>query len=164
MIMEFFSEVFFSFTFGGEALSLAASIQTISDYHSLGVQEAIDSNGGELLEGLRELITRHGLEKILEVQGYPGHGFLSVADYAGNDSLLIKTFIQQEFFSRNILWQGGFNVSFSHSKEYIDYTLAAADSVFTAYARINDQPVKGYLRGQTVIEPTFRQHVFKKKE
>src|SRR5450759_2996115 len=58
-IMRLMEEVFFSFTFGGEALSLAAAKATMDKLRAEPVTALLAQQGTKVMSGLAELIERH---------------------------------------------------------------------------------------------------------
>ena len=52
-VMKLMEEIFFSFTFGGEALSLAAAKATLTKLNSRPILETIRDRGIEVIEGTR---------------------------------------------------------------------------------------------------------------
>src|SRR3990172_6440582 len=105
-IMKLMEEVFFSFTFGGETLSLAASLATMSKLQKEPVLETIAARGSDLLAGLKSLIYRHQLGDCLSTAGHPAWSFLIIKDTPRCSQWLIRTFMLQEMFARGILWIG----------------------------------------------------------
>ena len=63
-------EVFFSFTYGGEALSLAAIVASINKLKRENVYEYVWKIGAELKKGVEELIAKHDLSEYLTIIGY----------------------------------------------------------------------------------------------
>ena len=77
-------------------------------------------------------------------------------DSSVNNPLALKSFIQQEFFKRGILWSGFHNISYSHTDEDIEYTLKAYREVLIYAKRaVQDDIVLNSLCGE-VVEPVFR--------
>jgi len=121
-IMEKFEDVFFSFTYGGEALSLAAIVATINKLKECNVHKHIEKWGTYLKEGVSKLIIKHSLSKYISITGYP---FKTVFNFKGTKTispLEMKTFFQQECAKRGILFIGYHLISYSHKKEDIDFT------------------------------------------
>jgi glutamate-1-semialdehyde 2,1-aminomutase len=114
-IMRLMEEVFFSFTFGGETLSLAASLATMRKLLREPVTKAMWERGNELTSGLRERIARHGAADLLENAAYP--------------QLHVKTLFLQEMFARGILTLATHNMSFAHSAADVRQLLDAYDEV-----------------------------------
>jgi len=120
------NDVFFSFTFGGETLSLAAAKSTLHYLKENPVIENIWQLGSYFINCLKQIIDNYDLEDFLEVKGFPSRFVLLCK---GNDSLLIKTFIQQECIKRGELFTGSFNLSFSHDTSIVDKTCDVLDYV-----------------------------------
>jgi glutamate-1-semialdehyde 2,1-aminomutase len=122
MLME---EVFFSFTFGGEMLSLAAAKAVLEKLRREPVLETIAARGARLASGLENLIEAHQLASIFAVKGHPSWSFLSISDAPGATMFEIKTLLMQELHQRGFLSVGTHNLSLAHRDEDIDALLAA---------------------------------------
>jgi len=128
-IMRLMEEVFFSFTFGGETLSLAASLATLRKLETEPVVATLAATGEKIVAGLRALIARHGVKHFLSVAGHPSWSFLifeNAADYPLN---AIKTLFLQEMFSRGVLMLATHNVSYAHTESDVRRLLTAYDEV-----------------------------------
>jgi glutamate-1-semialdehyde 2,1-aminomutase/spore coat polysaccharide biosynthesis protein SpsF len=155
-IMKHFEETFFSFTFGGEALSLAASLATLKE---IAENEVIAHNweqGGKIKDGLNTLAREFGMEDYVRCTGLPPRTVVGFFDEGGRESLLVKSLFQQECLKRGVLFSGGQNICFSHSNEDIDYTLrvyrAALEITRDAIRR---NQIEDVLEGEPV-QPVFR--------
>lgn len=157
IMKELESKVFFSTTFGGECLSLAALLATIKVYQRNSVLNHLWEVGKELKEGFEKIIKEMELEEVLEPRGLPPRWVIDFKNYNGNDSLTIKTFFQQEAIKRGILTSGYHNLSFSHTKQEIKKTLDVYQTVLEKLKRIlkNNQKVENFLEGEKV-KPVFR--------
>lgn len=155
-VMELFnSEVFSYTTFGGEALSLAASIATIKEIRDKNVPAYLDEKGGIIKDGYNEIAKEFGLENLTKCIGYNCRSMVTFAPEAGN-GLEVKALMQQEMIKRGILWAGFHNMCFSHSDEDIQYTLSAYREVMPILKEaIESKDVKSYLKGE-VLEAVFR--------
>ena len=58
--MEIFDEIFFSFTFGGETSSIAASLTTIEEIKKRGTIDYINKYGEKLITEFNLLSTKFG--------------------------------------------------------------------------------------------------------
>jgi glutamate-1-semialdehyde 2,1-aminomutase len=154
-VMSLFeNDVFFFTTFGGEALSLAASIACIEFIRDHGVTGHIARLGQELLDGLNRIIGVCGLGYV-SVSGYPFRSSMGFSPGAGNP-LEMKTLVQQELIQRGILWAGTQTLSFSHTAEDVRYTLDAfAASLETLKYAVETGNVGNLLKGET-LQPVFR--------
>lgn len=123
-VMKLMEEIFFSFTFGGETLSLAAARATLTRLKRDNVCERLASKGETIQVALRALIEEHALGKVFAISGHPSWTFLNISDGPGFSSFEIKTLYLQEVFARGILTVGTFNVSDAHSPSDIDRLIA----------------------------------------
>ncbi|MBI5888759.1 MAG: aminotransferase class III-fold pyridoxal phosphate-dependent enzyme [Deltaproteobacteria bacterium] len=129
-IMRFMEDVFFSFTFGGETLSLAAALTTMEKLQREPVIKTIWSQGAKILDGLTPLIKKHGLEDILSTAGKPCWSFLVFKDAKDYTMWELKTLFLQEIFARGVLTLTTHNMSYAHTDEDIAKLLKAYDEVF----------------------------------
>jgi glutamate-1-semialdehyde 2,1-aminomutase len=128
-IMMLMEEVFFSFTLGGEALSLAAAKATIGKINREPVIETMTKRGERLVAGLSALIEAEGLGGLLSVSGHPTWSFLNIADAPASTSWATKTLFLQEMFARGILVLSTHNISYAHSEADIDQLLGVYGEV-----------------------------------
>lgn len=129
-LMKLMEEIFFSFTFGGETLSLAASAATLDKLKSHDVCGHLACLGRRLMAGIGERIARHGVGDLLAVAGHPSWSFLLIKDTPTASQWQTKTLFLQEIFARGILSLGTHNLSYAHSDADIDRLLAVYDEVF----------------------------------
>lgn len=149
-VMRLMEEIFFSFTMGGEALSLAAAKATLSKLQREPVVEHVAATGRRVTSGLAELIGRHGLSERLSVSGHPSWSFLNIGEGSGGSPFEIKTLLMQELFQHGILGYGTHNISYAHSAEDVKALLQAYDQVLGLLA---DALRKGSVRSVLRCEP-----------
>lgn len=155
-IMQLMEEIFFSFTFGGETLSLAAAKALMDKLDREPVLESIHQNGQLLLIELKSLIQKHQLGNILAVSGHPSWSFLHFKDTSNYSLWQIKTLWMQEILARGILCFGAHNISYAHSIEDIQALLAIYNEVFTLmHMAIENNDLCQRLKGST-LEPLFK--------
>ncbi len=155
-VMEVFDEIFFSFTFGGEALSLAAARATIAKLREKNVIEHLWRQGRALRDGYNALARELGLTGLTECIGFPPRTVLAFEDAAGADSLPMKSLFQQEMIKRGILISAGFNLCFAHSDEDVRRTLEACRDALAILAEaLAGDRVKATLEGP-IIQAVFR--------
>jgi len=128
-IMKGMEEIFFSFTFGGEALSLAAALATIEKMQCEPVLETIRLRGTALRDGLSELITHHEVGSFVSVTGRPEWSMIVIDDVEDTTSWEIKTLFLQEMLARGVLILGSHNVSYSLDEDDLNTVLSAYDEV-----------------------------------
>ena len=149
--MERVKDIFFSFTQGGEALSLAAAIATIQEIEKKRVIEYIWREGKFLQDGTAKLIKKHGLDDIVQVVGKPCWQVVKIHGAFGYSDLEIKSYIQQELLQRGFLWHGQHNMSFSHTRKDIKGLLGAYDAIFGALRELlQEKRLRQALRGKPI--------------
>lgn len=155
-IMKLMEEIFFSFTFGGEALSLAASLATMKKLQREPVVETIRQRGVELQEGLRSRIAAHGVESFCSVAGHPSWSFFIVKDTERYSLWQIKTLFLQEMFKRGILTFGTHNMNYAHQKQDVKSILQAYDEVLPLlHMAVKDNTLEQMLECDA-LEPLFK--------
>ncbi|HLE92829.1 MAG TPA: aminotransferase class III-fold pyridoxal phosphate-dependent enzyme [Anaerolineales bacterium] len=156
-IMQLFDEVFFSFTFGGETVSLAAALATISEMRKKNVISHLWEQGQKLKDGYNVLAREFGVDRYTECIGLPPRTVVTFKDETGSESLVLKSLFQQECLKRGVLFSGGHNVCYSHSNADIDHTLRAyrAATEIMAEAIRSGDPLQR-LEGKPV-QAVFRQ-------
>ncbi|MBI3953640.1 MAG: aminotransferase class III-fold pyridoxal phosphate-dependent enzyme [Chloroflexi bacterium] len=155
-VMELFDEVFFSFTFGGEAISLAASLATINEMRQKNVIGALWAMGGRLKDGYNALAAELGVGRYTECIGLAPRTVVTFKDETGAESLLLKSLFQQECLKRGVLFSGNHNVCYSHSDADIQHTLGAYRAAMEVLAEaIKAGDAAQRLEGEPV-QPVFR--------
>jgi glutamate-1-semialdehyde 2,1-aminomutase/spore coat polysaccharide biosynthesis protein SpsF len=155
-IMKHFEQTFFSFTFGGEALSLAACIATLKE---ISEKEVIAHNweqGVKIKDGLTVLTREFGMEKFVRCGGLPPRTVVSFFDESGRESLLLKSLFQQECLKRGVLFSGGQNICFSHSDEDVEHTLRVYRSALEITADATRRNKVEELLEGVPVQPVFR--------
>jgi len=147
-VMQWFNEVFFSFTHGGEALSLTAGLATLQEARRHDLPGHLWRVGARLQTGTNRLIAERDLPRYLACVGLPPWSALRFTDARGQDSMLLRSLFQQEAIKRGLLTHGNHMLCLSHTEEIIDETLAVYAEVFTVLAEaIHEDNVAERLEG-----------------
>jgi glutamate-1-semialdehyde aminotransferase/spore coat polysaccharide biosynthesis protein SpsF (cytidylyltransferase family) len=155
-IMKSFENTFFSFTFGGEALSLAAAEATMKEIGEKNVIAHLWEQGRNLMDGTNVLAREFGVERFVRCVGLPPRTVITFTDESSRESLLVKSLFQQECLKRGVLFSGGHNLCFSHSADDIEYTLRVYRSAMEIVGQaIHQNKVSEKLQGEPV-QPVFR--------
>ncbi|HPL64444.1 MAG TPA: aminotransferase class III-fold pyridoxal phosphate-dependent enzyme [Syntrophales bacterium] len=155
-VMEMLDEVFFSFTFGGEAASLAAAFATIGEMQRRNVIAFLWEQGRKLQDGFNVIAREYGMSGLASCDGYPPRTVVRFPSGDGSDDLALKSLFQQECLKRGILFTGIHNVSFSHTDDDINYTLRVYRTVMeTAAEAVRTGMVLSLIEGKPV-QPVFR--------
>ncbi|WP_103069045.1 aspartate aminotransferase family protein [Aquimarina sediminis] len=155
-IMALMEDVFFSFTFGGETLSLAAAYATLSTLQSEPVIQSIFKIGEYLMDNLNGLIAKYDLGNVVSVEGYPCWSFLVMksTDWANTEEL--KTLFMQIMFEQGIFALGTHNLSYAHTKEDIDKLMDAYTVFFDALIEVKqDKNIQTILKSKPLV-PLFK--------
>ncbi len=146
--MKIFHEIFYSTTYAGEILSLAAGKATITTLKEKNVNSYLWNKGIELKTAFQKIIQK--LDLPVEVIGLPHRLGLLVKDNSGADSLLLKSILYQECIERGVMFGPGSVLhTFSHNSDDTKKTI----NVFTDAAEIlkksldSGDPTK-FLRGK----------------
>jgi glutamate-1-semialdehyde 2,1-aminomutase len=149
-VMKLMEEVFFSFTFGGETLSLAAARATLRTLQSEPVVQTLAARGTQLMQGLSAIVRDARLDDVFAVSGHPAWNFLNMKDARGANAFEIKTLWMQEMHQRGFLSVGTHNMSYAHSEQDVSALLAAYREVLPFIGHALDA---GKLRESLRCEP-----------
>jgi len=154
--MRLMEEVFFSFTFGGEALSLAAAKAVIGKLRREPVVDTIHRQGQKVLDGVTERIAACGVEAFCAISGHPAWSFFQIRDAAPYGAYELRTLYLQEMFARGILTTGTHNMSYAHTDADIGALLAAYDEVLPILAvAVEHGDLRQRLHGEP-LRPLFK--------
>ena len=147
-----------STTHGAETHAMAAAIATMRVYQQEGVIEHLYRQGTRLKAQAEEVIRRHGLTEFVKILGRPCCLLYSTLDQDGRPSQAFRTLFLQETIRRGVLMPS-LVVSYSHTDEHIDITVAAIDEALAVYRRALDDGVDRYLVGRPsqALDPRHRQ-------
>ena len=155
-VMRLMEEIFFSFTFGGETLSLAASLATMQKLEREPVVDALRRQGKKIMDGLTALIEQNAAGEFLSTAGHPSWSFLLIKDAAPYTQWQIKTLFMQEMLARGILAYGTHNISYSHSDGDVETILKAYGEVIPMLASaVSEKGLEKMLRCRP-LEPLFK--------
>ena len=154
-IMKLMEDIFFSATFGGETLSLAASIATIAKLEREDLPATLSHHGDLLTTELNRSIERAGLGGVMEYLGNNWWPRLAITEppVAGN---LFSSLLKQSLNANGLLMGNSLNLTRAHlAPAVLPETVAlygAALSDLTA--ALNAKDPAACLQGRP-IQPTF---------
>lgn len=155
-LMTLMEEIFFSFTFGGETLALAAALATMKELEKKPILQNINQNGIYLMKKLNELILSHSLQTIISVSGHPSWTILQFKDSKNYSQWELKTFFLQEMFANGMLIIGSHNLSAAHSLKDINKLLMIYEKVFFQLDHIlKKNNLNQYLKTKPLV-PLFK--------
>ena len=144
--MKELDNAFFSMTFGGECLSLAAAIETIRELKEKDYNH-IWRLGSLFEEGMEHNAKKHELDINFAGSG-PRHNLTfkdSHADPAGMKDLFFQEMVKQKVLFSNVLY-----INFAHTESDIQETIDAADKSFKI-VKENQERVDEVLQGKRSV-------------
>lgn len=149
-VMDLFTkDVFFYTTFGGEALSLAATKATLTELKNKNVPADLAKKGQYLKDKYNQLAEELGVKHFSQCKGFPCRTTVTLESIV-NNPLEVKAYFQQEMIKRGILWQGNHNMMYMHSQHDLDYTLKAYREVLPL---LKDSIEKGDAASRLIGKP-----------
>jgi len=155
-LMRLFDEIFYSFTFGGDAVALAAARATIERIAETNVIGQLWNRGRQLQDGFNVLARELRVSQLTRCIGLPPRTVFTFHDETGGESLLLKSLFQQECIKRGVLLSAGQNLALAHGETEVDQTLRVYRAALEVLARAvaSGEPAR-WLEG-TPVEPVFR--------
>lgn len=155
-VMMEMEEIFFSGTFGGELLSLAAAKSVLERQLAGGVCESLIKNGEQLADKTKLAIDDSGLNEILTLSGHPTWKFLNWHSTDGHSIDEIKTYFMQLAFEKGLIVLSTHNVTTATNPRIIEKIGVIYNEVFAELAgAINDNSLKEKLK-VVPLKPLFK--------
>jgi glutamate-1-semialdehyde 2,1-aminomutase len=149
-IMKEMEEIFFSGTFGGELLSLAAAEVVLEKHKKVDIAGILAEKGESLRNEVESMILENNLQEVLSLSGHPSWVFLNWAptdQYSVNE---IKTFFMQEMFQRGVLILNSHNISLAFGRKELQIVLKAySETLQNLSSAIKSRT----LREKLLVEP-----------
>mgnify|MGYP003338102268 CR=1 FL=1 len=152
--MKELTEVFFSGTFGGETLSLAAAQKVLDLVEKGQIVERLEDIGGDLEQRIQKLLTDNQFS-FLQLSGHPAWKFLkwNVEPLYLDE---VKTLFLQEMMKEGILILNTFNIMTSlSSRDIAKIEDAFANVLPKLQYSLKTGDFKRYLQAET-IKPLFK--------
>jgi glutamate-1-semialdehyde 2,1-aminomutase len=145
-IMREMENIFFSGTFGGELLSLAAANVVLGMHQRDEISPRLNEYGEELSQDLQKLINQTDMCGFLEIKGHPTWKFLEWKDGSEFTVPELKTFFMQEMFRSGVLILSTHNVTLAHNKKIREVAVRKYERVLTLMKKaISDGSLKDKL-------------------
>ncbi len=132
-LMKEFDRVFFSMTFGGESVSLAAALATLGEIRSRDVIKYLWQLGAYWKQGFERLM--QGTSVPVSLSGVaPRTGFV-FGSACGYEPREIRSLFLQECVKRGVLFGVPIFISFSHSPQDVELTLEVVSQALAVVER-----------------------------
>jgi glutamate-1-semialdehyde 2,1-aminomutase len=155
-VMMQMEEIFFSGTFGGELLSLAAAKSVLSRYREEDIPGKLSKIGNTLVTGVNHLITQHSLQNVLHLSGHPSWIFLNWSGTEKYSVDQIRTLFMQEMFKNGVLILSTHNVTLGMDTKAVQMILSAYNnSLELVSSAIKNQNLEEFLQVKPLM-PLFR--------
>ena len=149
--IKYLEKTFFSFTYGGDCIGLAAAKATINKIERNNVIDHLYNVGGRLKKGINDLAKIYNLDDMIACAGYPCRSVMTIKKIGKyNKPLITKSLIQQELITRGVLWSQYHSISYSHKKRHIDNSLNAFEYALKKLRKIikNKHKIENNLLGK----------------
>jgi 4-aminobutyrate aminotransferase-like enzyme len=154
--MKEMNSIFFSGTFGGELLSLAAAKAVLKLHQRKLIVPRLISIGNSINEIVTSQIQQYDLSDILTLKGHPSWKIYSWIQDSSIPQATLKTLFLQEMFANGVLTIGSNNVSTAISRKDLTKVSRAFEGALSTLARaINRGSAEGLLKADPLI-PLFR--------
>jgi glutamate-1-semialdehyde 2,1-aminomutase len=154
--MQEMNEIFYSGTFGGDLISLAAAKAVLGLHQKEDITGELGKIGNDLANNVNEIISNVGLEDCFSLSGHPTWKILKWQDHEAASSAEIKTLFLQEMFKRGVLILSSHNVSLSMNPRKISQiSQIYAEVLNLISSALNKGTVKVLLEAPPLV-PLFR--------
>ena len=151
--------VFVSTTFGGDSISMAASLATLNILEQPGFYDHITKIGTILRNGIADRIHKYDLNDVLEVSGLPAHCGVAFEGHGSLSYLDIQSVYSQTMLQNGILVFAIYFLNSAHTEKEAEAYLEATDKAFAMIRKALDQDsVEGILLGGKV-DPVFKRNI-----
>ncbi len=155
-IMSKSNEIFYSLTYGGEALSLAASISTLKFLKKEGVCEYVGEIGEFFMNEFKSLIIKHSLLEVISIIGFPHKSILIFSNFNIHKGEEIRTLWIKLMTNNGVLNAGYFIFSFSHSLKVTKILLKIIDDCLKQLKIIITKKNKILDKNEKIAQKTAR--------
>lgn len=155
-IMMEMEEIFFSGTFGGELLSLAAAKEVLTRHLNQNICGKIAEIGSELTTAVRSIIELHNLENIIRLSGHDSWTFLNWSNSSEFSSDQIKTLFVQEMYKRGVLVLSTHNITLAHKSKQRSKLISVYSDVAGLLSKAINSGNLGRFLEVEPVKPLFK--------
>ena len=155
-VMQLMQDIFFSTTFGGDTISLAAAIATIKKMQRLNTIEKIKIHGNKLINSMNNIIEDTGVSDFLAISNIDWWPQVLIKQ-SHVDNRLVDSLFRQELLRFGLLIGGTLNLCYSHTQTstFNETTKKFEKAVKTFKKKINSDNPKNFLKGD-YVQKTFK--------
>jgi glutamate-1-semialdehyde 2,1-aminomutase len=157
-VMQVFDEIFYSFTFASEVVSLAAANAFLDIVADGTVLSEVAQHGEKLKAELKAIIDKCVLSSQMEVLGHGSHWGLVLSPKNPDEGRLWRTFLIQECTKRGYLFFGSHNPTRAHDGNALDFAVNVYSEVLPLFSdAIEKGNMLRRIEGE-LVEAIFRVH------
>jgi glutamate-1-semialdehyde aminotransferase len=147
--------VFFSNTFSGDTVAIAAALKTIEIVQREGVIAKLWGKGAFLRAGIKISAEANGLS--INLRGNPVRSVLEILDENGKPDRIAYSLFLQETIKQGILFGVPIFPCWTHTWEDINTTLKAVNNAFTNIKTAQESGnLFNFLEGDSIAPPVIR--------
>tara|TARA_B100001123_G_scaffold438524_1_gene573513 strand:+ start:4045 stop:5340 length:1296 start_codon:yes stop_codon:yes gene_type:complete len=153
-IMTHLEKIFFSTTFGGEALSLAAAIATIDKLKATDATKRMSTLGARLKSMAREVLNSLNLTTRFNVGGPDWRPVVTSRD---KNPILATSLLRQELIENGIFMGSAFNLCLAHDDDQVFANTKSAwkQAMYSVSKALSSSNPADWMRGE-LIQPVFQ--------
>jgi glutamate-1-semialdehyde 2,1-aminomutase/spore coat polysaccharide biosynthesis protein SpsF len=151
-IMHEMENIFFSGTFGGEALSLAAAIAVIDKMKREPVIERIWQLGNRLADETHAVIAAHGLSDLVSLVGKAPWKLMAFKPHPTARVEAIKTLFAHHVLQNGVLYLSSHNICYGHTEDDLGVVIRAYD---IAFGKLAEELATGRLEDRLPCAPVM---------
>lgn len=151
--------VFISTTFGGDSISMAASLATIKILEQPGFYERMTRIGEIQRNGIAERINHYKLNDVLSVSGLPVHAGVAFEGCGSLSYLDIQSVYSQTMVQNGILVFAIYNLNGSHTEKEAAQYLEATDQAFAQIRKAVDKDSVDDILIGGKVNPVFKRNI-----
>ena len=151
-IMDLMKDVFYSGTFGGEALSLAASLAVINKMQKENVIDKLWKTGQKLADQTGALIKKHELSDCMFLSGIAPWKIMNFKDHDNAPKEAIKTRFMIEMLRFGVLIGSSHNICYAHNDAGLEVIEKAYENTLS---RISADLKEGKLEERLEVDPIY---------
>jgi glutamate-1-semialdehyde 2,1-aminomutase len=155
-IMMLMEDIFFSGTFAGETLSLAAAKATLNQLQNNSILKHIHNMGQTLIEGVNNIIEQYKAHDWLSICGHPSWSFFIIQDKGIYSAIELKSLYLQNMLNNGILINASHNLSYAHKKADIENLLEIYQQTIKLLVDTIVQENFSTVFHGKLLEPVFR--------
>ena len=155
-IMILMEEIFFSSTFGGETISLAASIATIDKMKKYNVVKVTRKFGQSLIKELNNICEANNMNSFMRISDIDWWPQI-IIDNPPIENFLYISLLRQELLKEGIMVNSTFNLCYAHSKTGVleDTIIRFKEAILKLQSYLDTSNPKKFLKGE-LIQTTFK--------